>query len=81
MERQETIKGNERKDVDYGREMIDMIFVEHVNRNFIGDYQIHNMEDALKMTGKEQTRLWLSNHTKIPQQGVFKWLLQYPESI
>ena len=53
MERQETIKGNERKDVDYGREMIDMIFVEHVNRNFIGDYQIHNMEDALKMTGKE----------------------------
>lgn len=53
MERQETIKGNERKDVDYGREMIDMIFVEHVNRKFIGDYQIHNMEDALKMTGKE----------------------------
>ena len=53
MERQETIKGNERKDVDYGREMIDMIFVEHVNRNFIGDYQIHNMEDALKVTGKE----------------------------
>ena len=53
MERQETIKGNERKDVDYGREMIDMIFVEHVNRNFIGDYQIHNIEDALKVTGKE----------------------------
>lgn len=53
MERQKTIKGNERKDVDYGREMIDMIFIEHVNRNFIGDYQIHNMEDALKVTGKE----------------------------
>ena len=53
MERQETIKENERKDVDYGREMIDMIFVEHVNRNFIGDYQIHNIEDALKVTGKE----------------------------
>lgn len=30
-----------------------MIFVEHVNRNFIGDYQIHNMGDALKVTGKE----------------------------
>lgn len=53
MERQETIKGNERKNVDYGREMIDMIFVEHVNRNFIGDYQIHNMQDTLKVTGKE----------------------------
>ena len=53
MKTQETIKGNKEKCNDFEKEMIEMIFVEHVNRNFIGDYKIHSMEDALRMVGKE----------------------------